>query len=143
LNRIIDRTTRSENPQAKQVMDSAEIVQWQALVREVLVASAVQDYAVRMVLATHPAGEHSLPDAAKFVRAGASPRGAQALILAAKVRALLDGRYNVSFEDVKAVAPAALRHRVLLNFEAQAENVSTDAVVAAVLAGVGEKGETR
>jgi MoxR-like ATPase len=143
LNRIIDRTTRSENPQAKQVMDATEIVQWQALVREVLVASAVQDYAVRLVLATHPAGEHSLPDAAKFVRAGASPRGAQALILAAKVRALLEGRYNVSFDDVKAVAPAALRHRVLLNFEAQAENVSTDAVVAAVLAGVGEKGEAR
>jgi MoxR-like ATPase len=141
LNRIIDRTTRNDNPQAKQVMDAGEIVEWQSLVREVLVAAAVQDYVVRLVLATHPTGEHSLPDAAKFLRAGASPRGAQALILAAKVRALLEGRYNVSFDDVKAAAPAALRHRVLLNFEAQAENVSADSVVAAVLAGVKEKVE--
>jgi MoxR-like ATPase len=77
----------------------------------------------------------------RFLRAGGSPRGAQALLLAGKVRALLAGRYNVSFEDVKAVFPAALRHRVLLNFEAQAENLASDTILAAVLAGVPEREE--
>ena len=98
--------------------------------REVLVAPPVQDYAIRLVLATHPGGEFAAAETNKFIRCGASPRGAQAMVLAAKVRALLEGRYNVSFEDMRKVYLPALRHRILLNFEAQAENIPSDAVLA-------------
>jgi len=136
---ILDRTTRSEWPQAEKVMDGAEIRQWQELVREVLVAPPVQDYAIRLVLATHPQGEFATPDANKYIRFGASPRGAQALVLGGKVRALLEGRYNVSFEDIRRVYLPALRHRVLLNFEAQAENIPSDTVLAQILNEVKEK----
>src|SRR5438552_448416 len=136
---ILDRTTRSEWPQAEKVMDGAEIRQWQELVREVLVAPPVQDYAIRLVLATHPQGEFATPDANKYIRFGASPRGAQAIVLAGKVRALLEGRYNVSFEDVRRVYLPALRHRLILNFEAQAENIASDIVLAQLLNEVKEK----
>jgi MoxR-like ATPase len=139
LNHILDRTTRNENPHAGKVMDASEITQWQALVREVLVAAPVQDYAIRLLLATHPQGDFATTDANRYLRCGASPRGAQALILAGKVRALLDGRYNVSFEDIRKVFFPAMRHRVLLNFEAQAENISTDTVLATILNEVKEK----
>jgi MoxR-like ATPase len=120
-------------------MDGAEIRQWQELVREVLVAPPVRDYAIRLVLATHPQGEFATGETNKYVRYGASPRGAQALILGGKVRALLEGRYNVSFEDVRRVYLPALRHRVLLNFEAQAENISSDTVLAQIMNEVKEK----
>jgi MoxR-like ATPase len=136
---ILDRTTRGEWPTAEKVMDGAEIEQWQRLVREVLVAPPVQDYAIRLVLATHPQGEFAVPVTNKYIRFGASPRGAQALVLAGKVRALLEGRYNVSFEDVRRVYLPALRHRVLLNFEAQAENIPSDAVLTQILGEVKEK----
>src|SRR5947209_13569627 len=136
---ILDRTTRSEWPQAEKVMDGAEIRQWQELVREVLVAPPVQDYAIRLILATHPQGEFATPDANKYIRFGASPRGAQALVLGGKVRALLEGRYNVSFEDIRRIYLPALRHRVLLNFEAQAENIPSDTVLAQILNEVKEK----
>ena len=143
LNRILDRTTRNENPLAGQVMDASEITQWQQLVREVLVAAPVQDYAIRLLLSTHPQGEFATADANRYLRCGASPRGAQALILAGKVRALLDGRFNVSFEDVRKVFFPSMRHRVLLNFEAQAENISTDTVLATILNEVKEKEDGR
>ena len=136
---ILERTTRGEWPQAERVMDGAEVERWQQLVREVLVAPAVQDYAIRLVLATHPGGEFAAADTNKYVRCGASPRGAQALVLGGKVRALLEGRYNVSFEDVRKVYLPALRHRILLNFEAQAENIPSDAVLEQVLKEVKEK----
>src|SRR5216683_7389409 len=136
---ILDRTTRSEWPKAEKVMDGAEILRWQELVREVLVAPPVQDYAIRLVLATHPQGEFATPDANKYIRFGGSPRGAQALVLGGKVRALLEGRYNVSFEDIRRVYLPALRHRVLLNFEAQAENMASDTVLAQILNEVPEK----
>jgi MoxR-like ATPase len=135
---ILDRTTRGESPQAGKVMDGQEIRQWQQLVREVLVAPPVQDYAIRLVLATHPQGEFAVAQTNKYIRWGASPRGGQALVLAGKVRALLDGRYNVSFEDIRQVYLPALRHRVLLNFEAQAENIASDTVLADVLKEVKE-----
>ncbi|HJZ54842.1 MAG TPA: MoxR family ATPase [Gemmataceae bacterium] len=139
LNRILDRTTRGEMPRAAKVMDAAEIALWQRLVRdEVVVASPMQDYAIRLLLATHPNGPFAVPEVNRFVRAGASPRGAQALLLAGKVRAVLAGRYNVGFEDVRAAYLPALRHRVLLNFEAQAENMGTESILTAVLAGVRE-----
>jgi MoxR-like ATPase len=99
----------------------------------------VQDYAIRLVLATHPGGEFAAADTTKYLRFGASPRGAQALVLAGKVRALLEGRYNVSFDDIRKAYLPALRHRVLLNFEAQAENIPSDQVLAGVLNDVKEK----
>ena len=136
---IIDRTTKGEWPKAEKVMDGDQIRQWQQLVREVIVAPTVQDYAIRLVLATHPDGEFALPVTNKYIRCGASPRGAQALVLAGKVRALLEGRYNVSFEDIRRVYLPALRHRVLLNFEAQAENIASDTVLSQLLNEVQEK----
>jgi MoxR-like ATPase len=136
---ILDRTTRGEWPHAEKVMDGSEIEQWQQLVREVLVAPPVQDYAIRLVLATHPGGEFAMDVANKYIRCGASPRGAQALVLASKVRALLEGRYNVSFEDIRRVCLPALRHRILLNFEAQAENIPSDTVIAQIINEVKEK----
>jgi MoxR-like ATPase len=136
---IIDRTTRNEFPQAQKVLDGAEILQWQQLVREVLIAPPVQDYAIRLLLATHPGGEFATADTNRYIRCGASPRGAQALILASKVRALLAGRYNVSFEDIRSIYLPAMRHRVLLNFEAQAENIPSDQILANILNEIPEK----
>jgi MoxR-like ATPase len=136
---ILDRTTRGDSPKPDKVMDGVEIRQWQQLVREVLVAPPVQDYAIRLVLATHPGGEFQAQETGRFLRIGASPRGAQAIVLAAKVRALLEGRYNVGFEDVRRVYLPAMRHRVLLNFEAQAENIPADQVLEHILDEVKEK----
>jgi MoxR-like ATPase len=136
---IIDRTTRNHFPRAERVLTGEDVKQAQALIREVLVAPPVQDYAVRLVLATHPQGEFAAADTNRYIRCGASPRGAQALVLGGKVRALLEGRYNVSFEDVRKVYLAALRHRILLNFEAQAESIPPDQVLARVLNEVKEK----
>jgi MoxR-like ATPase len=133
LNLILDRTTRREWPAVEKVMDGSEIEEWQGLVREVLVAAPVQDYAIRLVLASHPEGEFSTAATNRYIRCGASPRAAQALILGGKVRALLEGRYNVSFEDVRRVFLPSVRHRVLLNFEAQAENIAADTVLAQIL----------
>jgi MoxR-like ATPase len=138
---ILERTTKGEFPQAAKVMDGREIQHWQQLIREVLVAPPVQDYAIRLVMATHPEGEFAVGETNKYIRCGASPRGAQALVLAGKVRALLEGRYNVSFEDIRRVYLPALRHRILLNFEAQAENIPSDKVLAAILNEVKEKAE--
>src|SRR5262249_5217191 len=136
---ILDRTTRGEWPQRERVMEGADIRRYQQLVREVLVAPQVQDYAIRLVLATHPGGQHAAGPANQYIRCGASPRGAQALVLAGKVRAMLEGRVNGGVEDIKKVYLPALRHRILLNFEAQAENISSDAVLADILKEVKER----
>ncbi len=141
LSTIIDRTTRGTMVEPAQVLDGPEILQWQSLVREVVLAEHVQDYIVRLVLATHPEGEFAQPITNQFLRWGASPRGAQTLALGAKVRALLDGRYNVSFEDVRRVFLPAMRHRVIVNFEAQAEGVEPDRVLLEILEKVPEKEE--
>jgi len=136
---ILDRTTQNVWPEPQRVMGGDEIRRWQNLIREVLLAPAVQDYAIRLVLATHPLGEFAVADTNRYLRFGASPRGAQAIVLAAKVRALLRGRYNVSFEDIRAVYLPAMRHRILLNFEAQAENIPADQVLAQIVNEVSEK----
>jgi len=141
LSTILDRTTRGELIQIDKVMDGAEIRRWQQLVREVILAPHVQDYVVRLTLATHPEGPFSLPITNQYIRWGSSPRGAQTVALASKVRALLEGRYNVSFEDVRRVYLPAMRHRVLLNFEAQAEGIESDRVLLDLLEGVPEKSE--
>jgi MoxR-like ATPase len=136
---IVDRTTKGLNIKPEKVMDGSEIKQWQKLIREVILASHVQDYIVRLILASHPNGPYALPITNQYLRWGASPRGAQTLALAAKVRALLEGRYNVSFEDVRRVYLPALRHRVILNFEAQAEGLDTDHVLLEILEKLPEK----
>ena len=133
LHAIIDRTTSTEHAEVKRVLSRDEILQMQALVRRVPVARHVQDYAIRVLQATHPNGEEA-PDLVKrFVRTGGSPRGAQAMLLGAKVRALFDGRFAASIDDVKATALPALRHRVLLSFEGEAEGVAADRVIAEIL----------
>jgi len=139
LGTIVERTTRGETIEPAKVMDGQEIRQWQQLVREVILADHVQDYIVRLVLATHPDGELAVPIANQYIRWGASPRGAQTLALASKVRALLDGRYNVSFEDVRRVFLPAMRHRIIVNFEAQAEGIESDQVLLELLEKVPEK----
>ena len=136
---IVERTTRSETLEPRKIMDGAEILQWQQLVREVILAPHVQDYIVRLVLATHPGGSLAQEITNRYLRWGASPRAAQTLALASKVRALVEGRYNVSFEDVRRVYLPGLRHRVILNFEAQAEEISTDQVLLEILEKVPEK----
>ncbi len=129
LGAILDRTTTGREPQVKAVIDAARIIDAQQLVRQVTIAPHVQDYAIRLVLATHPEGEFAPEITNRFVRFGASPRGAQALVLAGKVRALLDERYHVSFDDVAGSLLAALRHRIILNFEGQAEGVTSDEIL--------------
>ena len=118
------------------VVDGATLIELQKLVQQVPVASHVKDYAVRLVLATHPNTKTALDITNQFLRFGSSPRGAQTLLLGAKVRALTEGRFNVSFDDVAAVAPPALRHRLIVNFEAEAEGVTTDLVLEKIMAGV-------
>ena len=142
LNTIIDRTTKGTVVVPEKVMDSDEIIQWQKLVRQVILASHVQDYIARLILATHPEGSFAPSVTNQFIRWGASPRGAQTIALASKVRALLDGRFNVSFEDVRRVFLPALRHRVVLNFEAQSEGLATDKVLLDILEKVSEKADS-
>jgi MoxR-like ATPase len=138
---IVDRTTRGEIVVPEKVMDGREIIRWQRLVRQVILSNHVQDYLVRLTLATHPEGTLAADITNQYVRWGSSPRGAQTLALAAKVRALLAGRYNVSFEDVRRVFLPAMRHRVLLNFEAQAEGIEPDSVLLEILEKTPERSE--
>ncbi|MBI4559614.1 MAG: MoxR family ATPase [Candidatus Hydrogenedentes bacterium] len=133
---ILDRTTKREMPRGEKVMDGTTINHWQGFVRDVPVAPQVTDYAVRLVMATQPGSGFVTEMVRKYVRFGSSPRGAQALLLSGKVQALRAGRFNVSFEDIRQTALAALRHRVLLNFEAQADGIMTDQIVADVLASI-------
>jgi MoxR-like ATPase len=133
LHAIIDRTTTTQHTEVKRVVTREQILQMQALVRKVPVARHVQDYAIRVLLATHPTGEEAPELVKRFVRTGASPRGAQAMLLGAKVRALFDGRFAASIDDVKATALTALRHRVLLSFEGEAEGIAEDQVISEIL----------
>lgn len=138
LHAILERTTGQARTPRSPVLHREDILRMQALVRRVPVAHRVADYAVRLVLGTHPSTPDALPLCKKFVRFGASPRGAQAVLLAAKIRALIEGRYAVSVDDVRAVALPALRHRVLLNFEGEADGVKTDTVLDAIVAALPE-----
>ncbi len=142
LNTIIDRTTKGTVVVPDKVMDGDEIIRWQQLVRQVILAPHVQDYIARLILATHPDGPYALSPTNQFIRWGASPRGAQTIALASKVRALLDSRFNVSFEDVRRVYLPAMRHRVVLNFEAQSEGLDSDKVLLDILEKVSEKAES-
>src|SRR6266699_1999486 len=133
LTEVLNRTTERAKAAVNKVLDGAALLELQELVREVPVASHVKDYAVRLVLATHPKTETAAPIANQYLRFGSSPRGGQSLILAGKVRALTHGRFNVSFDDIQAVALAGMRHRLIPNFEAEAEGVTTDHIITQVL----------
>jgi len=133
LRQILDRTTTNYQVDIQPVLDDKKIIQHQQLVKRVVIARHVQDYAIRCVLATCPQGIYAIPMTNQFLRVGASPRAAQAITLGAKVRALMDGRFHVSFADIKDVAIPAMRHRVILNFEGEAEGITTDMVLEKVL----------
>ena len=133
LGTILDRTTTAENPKAKAIIDAKQIITSQELVKRVAVAPHVKDYAIRLVLATHPGGEYAPDITNQYIRFGSSPRGVQALILSAKVRAMLDERYHISFSDVSDSVLPALRHRILLNFEGQAEGIQNDDILDQIL----------
>src|SRR6195256_2101789 len=129
LNAIIDRTTQPRTATVSRVLSGPDVLSFRELIREVPIASHVRDFASAIVMATHPQWEQAPDVARRFVRYGASPRGAQAVVLGAKVRARAEGRYNVSVDDIKALAVPALRHRVILNFEGEAEGIDTDTVI--------------
>lgn len=130
---IANRTTGNRTPQPRKVANAALIAEMQSLARTVPIASHVINYAARLISATHPDNKEAPAVTRQYVRYGASPRGMQAIILAGKILALLDGRYNVSFADLKAAALPALRHRCILNFEAQAEGISADEVLKGII----------
>jgi MoxR-like ATPase len=130
---IMERTTGSATPTASKVADAATVVGMQRLARSVPIAPHVTAYAVSVLAATHPDAPRAPELVRQYVRYGGSPRGAQALVLAGKINALMDGRFNVATDDIRAVALPALRHRVIRNFEAEAEGITSDAVVRSVL----------
>jgi len=134
---ILDRTTGQSTPDASKVLDGPAILELQKLVRGAIVAPHVKEYVARLVLATHPGGEMAAGGANgptnKYVRCGASPRAAQALMLGGKVKALVEGRYHVGFNDIKSIATMCLRHRLILNFEAEADRVDPDALVKQIM----------
>ena len=130
LTEVLNRTTEGGKVTPAKMLDGAGLAALQKLVRQVPIASHVKDYAVRLVLATHPKTTTAQPITNQYLRFGSSPRGAQVLVLAGKVRALTQGRFNVSYEDIAAVATASLRHRLIPNFEAEAEGITTDQVIA-------------
>ncbi len=130
---ILDRTTGTDTPQAQPAATAAEIVEMQRLARAVPIAPHITAYAVSVLAATHPDNHRAPSLVRQYVRYGGSPRGAQALVTAGKILALMDGRFNVSVDDVRAAALPALRHRVILNFEGEAEGISSEAVVRSIL----------
>jgi MoxR-like ATPase len=141
LTEVLTRTTEGTPAAINKVLHRDDILDLQKLVREVPVASHVKDYAVRLVMGTHPKTDTAVPIANQYLRFGSSPRGAQTLMLAGKVRALTQGRFNVALDDIAAAAPATLRHRLILNFEAEAEGITTDHIIAEVLKEVPRQAE--
>src|SRR5262245_61712823 len=133
LHSILERTTGVAMPTVSPVVTKPQILEMQQLVREVPISRHVQDYAVRLLQSTHPTQSDSLDMVKRFVKFGSSPRGAQALLLAAKIRSLFEGRFAASLDDVRVVALPALRHRVLLNFEGEAEGIKTDDVLREIM----------
>jgi MoxR-like ATPase len=136
LVQIVDRTTGSDTAAARKVCTAAEIVEMQRLARAVPIAPHVTAYAVSVLSATHPDQPRAPELVREYVRYGGSPRGAQALVTAGKIGALLDGRFNVSIDDIRAVAMPALRHRIILNFEGEAEGITSEAIVRTILESV-------
>ena len=133
LHTILNRTTKVLEPKVDRVLGQGEVLDMRKTVRAVPIARPVQDYAIRIMMATHPRPPYAPAATMKYVRYGSSPRGAQALVIGGKIRALLNNRLHVSCEDIRALAYGALRHRVLLSFEGEAERVDTDTIIKAIL----------
>jgi MoxR-like ATPase len=138
LDEILVRTTDDEEPAVERLLDAGRILDMCDLVRQVPIAAEIRKKAVRIVSATQPGSSHAAGSAKQYVQFGAGPRAAQSLVLTAKVRALTAGRSNVSADDLRSVAPAVLRHRLILNFDGQADGVDADAIVDDVLQSVGK-----
>src|ERR1700735_2490713 len=136
LSRIVERTISREDASVRAVLDRDDVLQLRAVCREVLIAPHVQDYAVQLVMATQPdeTGAHEL--ARRYIRYGSSPRGAQALVECGRVLALMHGRFHLSVDDIKELAPSVLRHRIILNFDAHADGKSPDSILSAIISGV-------
>ena len=130
---VLKLTTGGVTPDVQTVATAAEVTEMSQITRQVALASHVYEYVARLVMRTHPDRDDAPPLVKKYVQYGASPRGGQAIILGSKVRALLEDRFNVAVDDIKAIAPAALRHRILLNFEGLAEEVNPDTIIAELL----------
>jgi MoxR-like ATPase len=129
ISEIVDKTTRNEKPELHRVLDSSTVNEMKGFVREIPIATHVKDYAIRIVLATRPGSEPATEMTERYIRYGASPRGVQSLVLAGKVKALFDGRFNVSFEDIRQVSKPSLRHRLILNFEGEAGGISPENII--------------
>ena len=138
LHTIMNRTTKNEQPTVNRVLSQGEVLDMRKTVRAVPIARPVQDYAIRVTMATHPAPPYAHALTMKYVRYGSSPRGAQALVIGGKIRALLNNRVHVSCDDIRAVAYGALRHRILLSFEGEAERIDTDMIIKGILEGTPE-----
>jgi len=141
LHLILDRTTQLEEPGVERVLNQDQILEMCKTARSVPIARPIQDYAIRLTLATHPGDSHAHPMTRKYVRFGASPRGTQAMVIGAKVHALLNDRVHVACEDIRAVTLPSLRHRVLLNFEGEAERIDPDRILEDILEHVAESSE--
>ena len=139
LNRIVERTIQQATETPVAVMDQEAILQVRSVCREVLVAPHVQEYAIQLVMATQPEQQQAHELARKYIRYGSSPRGAQALVECGRVRALMRGRFHLSLEDIRAVAPAVLRHRIILNFDAHADGQTPETVLSGIVQGVTNK----
>jgi MoxR-like ATPase len=136
LARIVERTIAREDTTVHAVLDRDDVLQLRAVCREVLIAPHVQDYAVQLVMATQPGEKEAHDLARRYIRYGSSPRGAQALVECGRVLALLRGRFHLSVDDIKELAPAVLRHRIILNFDAHADGKTADSILAAIISGV-------
>ncbi len=136
---ILNRTTDVETPEANRVMETDRVIEMSRLARRIPISDEVRRFAIHTVMGSHPDHELASPMTKKFVRYGSSPRGAQAIILAAKINAILDSRYHVATDDIRAVAANCLRHRILLNFEGQAEDIKTDDIVENILQNIGKR----
>jgi MoxR-like ATPase len=135
---ILDRTTDVNSPEAQRLMEPDRIIEMSRLARRIPISDDVRKFAIHTVMGSHPDHELASPMTKQFVRYGSSPRGAQAVILAAKITAILDGRYHVATDDIRGVAADCLRHRILLNFEGQAEDIKTDDIVKNILSNIGK-----
>jgi MoxR-like ATPase len=138
LHEILDRTTGNDRPMIRAVLGKETVIEARALARKVAVARHVQDYAIRILEASHPDRKNATPLVRRYVRYGASPRGVQSCLMGAKIEALYAGRFNVSIDDIRRVVTPALRHRIILNFEGEAEGISTDRVLEEILSAIPE-----
>ena len=141
MHEIMDRTTKREEPIAETVLGRDEILAMRDTARDIPIARPVQDYAIRLTLATHPDTSHAHPMSKQYVRYGASPRGTQTLVVGGKVNALLNGRLHVACEDIRSMLLPALRHRMMLNFEGEAERIDTDEILHAIMKDTPEPAE--